>query len=601
MSLVIRNSRVVDDHGNYQDRILMKITAGVELLETQDLGQLVTYCQDFDPTTGKERPVDIVVKSPFMAMRYPKTINTARRIQVKFHNDIDLKRTLKAMTDLGLRITYKDGSSPAVPPSIYPVASLASSSTVLGGNVFADSLHRPSSAFTVSSVTMGGDTPMKPEFSSSQVKSDFKVPLRPDTAFSDHGQANHIPYSTPFVINPSSSTVASNTAPCQPWSKIDSFSPILSHQHGSLYVSQIEKESQNQRISQPILPSPSFGNIGSHAPTSLYISQMQSQRDEALERAAATSRLLSASPFFSSAKNLELPGGEGSPSIHIQRPTSTPIEHSDAFKMWIPPKRELPFSKPRKPSKPKPSSTPDLPSILPKPFHDARTESLLQGPEAHASVDISSTPVKKPAPKKRVAQRKSTTKPAAEKVLNEEASVNEITQESIPRLASIREESEELSPLAAKSAAASFRPASAPGLISKAILPPKKRQTPPSRPASTSKRPKMVDVATQTPAPSRPIPSEGAALNSTPDLAADASSPVSPPESYLNELNAFIAKHNPQPKSKELWQQPRYVEADEAHRQSMLNDFICDNLENPDFLQLCQDAEFAWRRIGLGM
>jgi hypothetical protein len=46
--------------------------------ETQDLGQLVTFCREFDPASGLEYPVDVVVKSPFMAMRYPKTINTVR-------------------------------------------------------------------------------------------------------------------------------------------------------------------------------------------------------------------------------------------------------------------------------------------------------------------------------------------------------------------------------------------------------------------------------------------------------------------------------------------------------------------------------------------
>jgi hypothetical protein len=69
----------------------------------------------------------------------------------------------------------------------------------------------------------------------------------------------------------------------------------------------------------------------------------------------------------------------------------------------------------------------------------------------------------------------------------------------------------------------------------------------------------------------------------------------------LNDIDAFITKHNPQPKAKELWESPGYAEADEEHRQTMLNDFICENLDNADFLQLCRDAEFAWRRIGLGM
>jgi len=95
LDLVIRNARVVDDYGNYQERILMKVTGGAEVLvwelvhlaaeatlthgqETQDLGQLVTFCREFDLASGSEYPVDIVVKSPFMAMRYPKTINTVR-------------------------------------------------------------------------------------------------------------------------------------------------------------------------------------------------------------------------------------------------------------------------------------------------------------------------------------------------------------------------------------------------------------------------------------------------------------------------------------------------------------------------------------------
>jgi hypothetical protein len=46
--------------------------------ETQDLGQLVLLCREFDPAAGTDYPVDVVVKSPFMAMRYPKTFNTVR-------------------------------------------------------------------------------------------------------------------------------------------------------------------------------------------------------------------------------------------------------------------------------------------------------------------------------------------------------------------------------------------------------------------------------------------------------------------------------------------------------------------------------------------
>jgi hypothetical protein len=355
-------------------------------------------------------------------------------------------------------------------------------------------------------------------------------------------------------------------------------------------------------MSQPILPPPGSDNTNTRLAPSIYISQLQSQQDEALERVTATSRLLSASPFFPSAGDKEVSGAERSQAFDSQRPSSTPIEHSDLMKMWIPPKRELPFPKPRKSSKSKSSSTPELPPVLPKPTSETTADSLPKVQEVQA--DVASTPVKKPAPKKRVAQRKATnSRSTGQQVRNEEAPANEIIEESIPKLASIQEEPDQVSPLAAKSAAASFRPASAPGLISKAILPPKKRAAPPPRPASIAKRPKMVDAATQTQTLSGRdhFAAQSTAPNSTPDFVADTPSPVSPPENYLNDLDVFITKHNPQPKPKELWKTPRYTGADEAHRQMMLNDFICENLENPDFLQLCQDAEFAWRRIGLGM
>lgn len=358
-------------------------------------------------------------------------------------------------------------------------------------------------------------------------------------------------------------------------------------------------------MSQPILPPPSSGNSTSPASASLYISQIQSQRDEISGRVEATSRLVSASPFFPSTSNAETSAAEISHSSDSQRPSSTLIEHSDIMKMWIPPKRELPFPKPRKASKALSSSAPEVPPTSPKPTSMTRTESIPRATEA--SDDAASTPVKKPAPKKRVAQRKApNAKSAGQQLPIEDLPATEMTEESIPKLASIREEPEELSPLAAKSAAAatSLRPASAPGFTSKAILPPKKRAAPPPRPTSTSKRPKMVDRGIQTQALSGRDHTSAQKLRPTsppPDLVADTPSPASPPGSYLNDLNAFITKHNPQPKAKELWESPGYAEADEEHRQTMLNDFICENLDNADFLQLCRDAEFAWRRIGLGM
>jgi hypothetical protein len=50
--------------------------------ENQDLGHLVQFCQEFDLSTGAEHPVQVVVKCPFMAMRYPKTTNTVCGIHI---------------------------------------------------------------------------------------------------------------------------------------------------------------------------------------------------------------------------------------------------------------------------------------------------------------------------------------------------------------------------------------------------------------------------------------------------------------------------------------------------------------------------------------
>jgi hypothetical protein len=122
----------------------------------------------------------------------------------------------------------------------------------------------------------------------------------------------------------------------------------------------------------------------------------------------------------------------------------------------------------------------------------------------------------------------------------------------------------------------------------------------------------MVDQATQTQTLSgrdhtvarRATPPNDASSNvpkDRPAPVADSPAAASPPESYLDAVDKFVSTHKARPAPKELWQAPGYAEADEEQRQVLLNNFICDNLENADFLQLVQDTEKAWRRIGLGM
>jgi hypothetical protein len=89
---------------------------------------------------------------------------------------------------------------------------------------------------------MKASSPMNPESSSSPNKSEFNAPLRPNTAFSDQGQVNHVPYSTPYVLNPYSSTLVSKNVQSSPRSRIESFNLLPSHQSGSVYISQLERE-----------------------------------------------------------------------------------------------------------------------------------------------------------------------------------------------------------------------------------------------------------------------------------------------------------------------------------------------------------------------
>jgi hypothetical protein len=92
LDLVLQNVRVVDDVGNRRDGIIMKITAGADVMvshppqsllnlfpdiiqETQELGELVDIHREYTPCLGSEHPVEVVIKDPFLAMRYPKPGN----------------------------------------------------------------------------------------------------------------------------------------------------------------------------------------------------------------------------------------------------------------------------------------------------------------------------------------------------------------------------------------------------------------------------------------------------------------------------------------------------------------------------------------------
>jgi hypothetical protein len=283
------------------------------------------------------------------------------------------------------------------------------------------------------------------------------------------------------------------------------------------------------------------------------------------------------------------------------RPLSAPVPSTpENLSQWLPPRRELPFPKARVATKTCTASVDLPPSSDPKlgaseSGVDEVTEFVAPGNTAPMFI----------RGVKRVAQRRAKRAPQATQEnisgsLNEEPADSDGTDIRPQRLA---QREEEPSPLAAKSSAVS-RPSPAPGLRSKVMntAPRKRPSVMESETVPVSKQArKMVDRATQTQTSSgrdHTAPHALATVIGLP-LSATTDEAIQPPESFMNEIEAFVIKHKHRPAPQELWQRPGYSEASPEERQAIINDFICENLDNEDFLKLCEDTGNVWRRIGL--
>ncbi|CZS94786.1 uncharacterized protein RAG0_04641 [Rhynchosporium agropyri] len=613
LKLEIQTFRVIDEQGVLGRKVVMKVFSKDTLLELQDLGQLVRISQT-DASL-----VVLVENRPRLAMRYPKDPDTVRKCEMKFSSDTDFFIITNAIKDLGLPV------KPHVPrvsvlPSPVPT-SLNSSSPAIPVSFLQESHSRPSSA------SSGFVKP--PPVTTFNPSGRFEDIKRPATAESLQQKTE---YSQPIagILDPRIRSV-----PLATQSRSQAFSFFEPTKPS--YSLQLERESQNRQLSQPIsqpvsqptsqsmLQEPSYAMIASQAKSSTFLHQLQSQQANNAERPTSRPPLPSKSPFFPSIQsatsksvgtipdpfvtsvlsgnsvraNLDIMLAPPRRKLPFDRPASTPVESQDPD---IPARQNLPFRRPE--SKPRSSSLLDLPP-LPKPTPIAKTH-------LRETTDITTTPGSiKAAPVKRVAERKA---PVSEieqvptsKILSQLKSLTHDTTIIPPPV-----HGDESSPLAAKSAAAS-RPASATsGLVSKASAPSRKRVATPVFPPSNTKRAKMVDQGTQTQTTvdhstqtqntSGPDQTNGnaPAVSMVPGVVPTTSAVVAPPQSYLDDLDAFVTAHRPRPAPVELWEIPGYADADEDARHAMLNDFIIQNLEDPNFLKLCDDMGNAWRRIGLG-
>jgi hypothetical protein len=337
---------------------------------------------------------------------------------------------------------------------------------------------------------------------------------------------------------------------------------------------------------------------------------IQSSQGDVPKTVSETSHLISNQPnFFSSEK---APMALGSAFEDPFSDSPAPQLASAIFKSghiqddWIPPKRELPFKRPRSSGDILASTEGGLPSfskatIVPRSTSVGRKtpiqEIAILGPTA--APEITTTP--KFSPKKRAVQRKASTIQPTSPVsqIDKIATVdNELVMNHVPRT------EDEVSTLTPKNSIPLARSSSAlPAVVSKAA-PPKKRNITP-RPSLVNKRPKMVDQSTQTQL--SPTSHNQSARIVTSNIEVNNATEgipllMPPPESYLNIVDEFVTKYKDRPapgKSSELWETPGYDEMGEEQRLDMINDYLCRNLENPQFLKLCEDVEHSWRRIGL--
>ena len=290
-------------------------------------------------------------------------------------------------------------------------------------------------------------------------------------------------------------------------------------------------------------------------------------------------------------------GRQNSLYFSSTRPMSAPTT-SDGLPIsqWIPPKRELPFPKPKESKK--------AVQLASKPKSDSENKSMLQSvPDTHEEREG-----------KRAVARKTSTPPtsALPPTLEIPDSDYETTR-SKNALGTLVVWEEEPSPLASKSTAI-VRPSVASGLKSKATSTIKRSNEAVAK-VEAAKKVKMVDTGTQTQTLSgrdhtasiaraatvtaeQVVPAPVPGPTPTPILPVVDSGIQRPPADFMDDLELLVSKYGGKRKPVELWEIPGWTTATDEERYSMTQHWICMQLEDPSFLDLCKHVENVWQRIG---
>ncbi|TEY86466.1 hypothetical protein BOTCAL_0008g00410 [Botryotinia calthae] len=582
LELVIQE--VQGSNSGNEKHLVMKVVAGAEYLEEQNLNDIVRFYKNFVLSPGSEVPVRVVVKRPLLALRYPK-LNKVRRLQFRFRGDSDFNQVLNILINLGLTVTD----------------SVPSESVLQSRPSIADS--------TPSGISNGypsaiGYLPLTPN-------SEFKVPMRPDSASSilQRPSSSYTSRSDDHLYSRPQSAMSISSF--MPQSK-PSADPLNRTQ--SLYISQFEREQRQIQSSNSVM----------HKPDKVLPNDNACENRILLPKPEESQHRFSTSPFFETQRKHCLPDrltsfssdndlhnsrnkihgtaldcfrpvGDHPLSRSIEnplfgapekRPISLPTENEICLGLTIPPKRQLPFATVKDSLRSKSVSLADTNRLVQTPKQRKRPLEDFIGENPSNGSTI---PTTKPT-KRRVASRKGTAHlpevngPSSKVCPSKESSASDTLDVPI--------QTEKLPLLEVMSIVTPIISDSLPSKLQT------ERNLARQQPLPVLKTPmtlRMVDRSTQTQILSGRDHTAALkpALNAS---VVDLQSTLPTALALKEDFDLIVSRYS---SGSRVNLTPNYNDVPDDERHKMLNDFVIKNLENNDFLKLVEDMEASWRRIGL--
>ncbi|KFZ07100.1 hypothetical protein V501_06776 [Pseudogymnoascus sp. VKM F-4519 (FW-2642)] len=663
LTLTFKPVDIPIDGGRIQTHLFMAVTAGRDTLEHLDVQKLVKCSQEHIErlrrgliSIGVESPVQVIVRFPCVAMRFPGSPSMVQRFQLRFKDNKQYFEALNILKRAGLQIKESTHEPKQDAPSqdlnVAYNRSLPPSSTQPLSVGHPDNHQKPQFAVPTSESSRSFTQFMNSSSIPPRSDTSSSLSMRPSSTFSADlgGPRSSSSLGTLYKDDMASDDFCFQPPPPRPFS-----STSFMKSSPPIYASQIETQQRatltslpcteppsdivEPRKKQAYIPGPSLSLSSDEALSTGYDALERSPElpDTRQPLRGSTESLTtqpalnvskmrrSATTQFEPSQNLGYSNEpvhlarQSSLSFSTTRPMSVPTVGDDLhISLWIPPKRELPFPKRKEPKKAletakKPNKgTEDGPMLPP------------ESTEAPRSLANTTTLPSKQAEQqdKRVTVQRTNTPPTSKL-----STVLEVPDSDEARPTNALRNSvwqEEPSPLASKSAAIK-RPSTAPGLKSKAMTS-RKRPNEEAPKWALAKRVKMVDSSTQTqtlsgrdhtaafsrastipvepvlpapvtvPAPEPPAPVPTPAPPAPPrEAVSEAKGPI---EGFLDELGRFVPKDSGRIKPVELYEVSFWDKEKEGERQSMTESWICEQIDDPAFIEMCKHVNEVWKKIG---